>query len=294
MPAGSSQRSTHLTGGRTAGLELPGASASSPSANLLFRFPPPTPAGAPGAGCYPARELAVTPQVRLNSLQSGREMLLWYSKHTLKAKIKIQSNTRQQHSLSPLVRRWITRTPQTACWCVTKPNITLPCDPAATLLGVFPKELKRVHTESARGGDSSLIRHCQNLERPRRLDGWDSRGPPRQWRIRHPQRDSCPATNSCGGLGCARLSEGAHRRGLHTACFRPRGVPGKGQLWTVKGQRLSGPWAREGGTGGAQGTVGPRNHCAVLPRWARDTTHLSKPTDPAPPGLSLTCTMDSG
>lgn len=167
----------------------------------------------------------------------------------------------------------------------------LGADPEATLLGVFPKELKRVHTESARGGDSSLIRHCQNLERPRRLDGWDSRGPPRQWRIRHPQRDSCPATNSCGGLGCARLSEGAHRRGLHTACFRPRGVPGKGQLWTVKGQRLSGPWAREGGTGGAQGTVGPRNHCAVLPRWARDTTHLSKPTDPAPPGLSLTCSV---
>lgn len=47
----------------------------------------------PGAGCWPT---SVT--VYLNSLQPGQEMLLLYSKHTLKAKIKIQSNTQQQDS----------------------------------------------------------------------------------------------------------------------------------------------------------------------------------------------------
>lgn len=85
--------------------------------------------------------------------------------------------------------------------------------PSSHAPGVFPKELKRVHTEPAQGRRRSLIHHCRHLERPRRLDTWDSRGPPRQWSIRHPQRRLSGHEQPRGNLRCARPSEGSPSEG---------------------------------------------------------------------------------
>ena len=42
---------------------------------------------------------------------------------------------------------------QTVWWLLTGPNALLASDPAITLLGTDPKELKRVHTKSCTGAE---------------------------------------------------------------------------------------------------------------------------------------------